>query len=423
MLCNRLFCFVAVSICLALIGWTPPTAQAETSGPGSPIATPTAPATQPAVLISSDARTMLDAVDAAYGKLKSLHLAGTMSQDIRVNGRSLQRTAAFTSSFLAPNLFRHEVKGNLLCGSTGEKAFSYNERMRLFAMGDAPKGRTAIDKLPPPIPQFLDPSLMLTIAEVPSASLLKDATQVSKGDDVIIDGVSCPALVVKQKPGTILTVLFDPQTHLMHRALTDARALLVAKGNVNVQSGLLTVDYTTIAADADLKSEQFAWAPPEGARDAAAEAPQGAAADATALEGKDAPDFKLSGLDDKAVSLADVKGSVTILDFWATWCGPCRASLPHLADLYAKMKGDGLKVYAVNCSEDKPTVQAFVEQTKLAVPVLLDTDGAVSQKFDANAIPETVLIGKDGRVRKVFIGFSSDTEDQIAAAVKAALAE
>jgi thiol-disulfide isomerase/thioredoxin len=114
---------------------------------------------------------------------------------------------------------------------------------------------------------------------------------------------------------------------------------------------------------------------------------------------------------------------VTILDFWATWCPPCRASLPHLGEVYAKLKGDGLKVYAVNVAEDKPTVQAFIEKTKLAVPVLLDTDGSVAQKFDANAIPETVLIGKDGKIRKIFIGFSPETEDQITAAAKAALAE
>jgi len=347
-----------------------------------------------------------------------------MSQDVRVAGRIHQGTASFTSSFLAPNFFRHEVKGNLLCGSTGDKAFSYNERMRLFAVSDAPKGRTAIDKLPSPMPLFLDPSLMLTIAEVPSASLAADATEISKGADAMIDGVACPALVVKQKNGAVLTLLFDPQTHLLHRALTDARGQLEAKGNTNVESALLTVDYGTVVPGADLKSAQFAWAPPEGARDAAAQPAPGGEMEANALEGKDAPDFKLPGLDDKPVSLADVKGSVTILDFWATWCGPCRASLPHLADLYANLKGDGLKVYAVNFAEDKPTVQAFVEQSKLAVPVLLDIDGAVSQKYGANdGIPETVLIGKDGKVRKVFVGFGPGAEDQITAAVKAALAE
>ena len=80
-------------------------------------------------------------------------------------------------------------------------------------------------------------------------------------------------------------------------------------------------------------------------------------------------------------------------------------------------------MYAIDCKEDKQTVQGFVDQTKLAVPVLLDTEGNVSEKYDANAIPETVVIGKDGKVRKVFVGFSPDTEEQLIAAVKAAMAE
>ena len=142
-----------------------------------------------------------------------------------------------------------------------------------------------------------------------------------------------------------------------------------------------------------------------------------------ALEGKAAPDFKLTGLDDKQVSLADLKGSVAVVDFWATWCPPCRASLPHLDETYQKFKGDGLKVYAINVGEEKQQVQAFVEKTKLAVPVLLDSDSSVLQKYQGSGIPETVVIGKDGRIRKVLVGFGEGSEDQIVAAVKAAMAE
>lgn len=384
----------------------------------------TLPATQPApTLISSDARTLLDAVDAAYGKLKSLELAGTMSQDIRVDGRRRAGSASFTSSFLAPNFFRHQVKGNMECGSTGQKAFSYLERMRLYTLADAPKERTSLDELPQPMEALIDPSLMLTIAAVPSAALSRNATDISKGGDAAVDGAAFPTLVVKQKTGVVLTLLLDPRTHLVHRALTDARGELEAKGSRNVESALLTIDYTTVAPGADLKGEQFAWAPPEGARDAAARHGQGEEMGASALEGKAAPDFKLSGLDDKQVSLADLKGSVVIVDFWATWCPPCRASLPHLDETYAKFKGDGLKVYAINVGEEKQQVQAFVDKTKLAVPVLLDSDSAVLQKYEGSGIPETVVIGKDGKIRKVLVGFGPGSEDEIVAAVKAAMAE
>ena len=65
--------------------------------------------------------------------------------------------------------------------------------------------------------------------------------------------------MIKQKNASLLTLLFDPQTHLLHRAVTDARAELEARGNTNVELALLTVDYTTVTPDVEFKSEQFAW--------------------------------------------------------------------------------------------------------------------------------------------------------------------
>src|SRR5688572_27978714 len=117
---------------------------------------------------------------------------------------------------------------------------------------------------------------------------------------------------------------------------------------------------------------------------------------AMALEGKAAPDFKLTSLDGKPVSMADLKDSVVVLDFWATWCGPCRMSLPELQKVHEAGKGDGLRVFAVNLREDEDDVKDFVKETKLSVPVLMDTDGKVAEKYLVQPIPQTVVIGKDG---------------------------
>jgi peroxiredoxin len=93
---------------------------------------------------------------------------------------------------------------------------------------------------------------------------------------------------------------------------------------------------------------------------------------------------------------------------WATWCPPCRASLPHLDKLYEETKDKGVTIYAVNLQEEKDDVQNFIKQTNLKTPVLLDSDGAVAQAYHANAIPQTMVIGKDGKVVKIFVGFSGD---------------
>jgi thiol-disulfide isomerase/thioredoxin len=97
------------------------------------------------------------------------------------------------------------------------------------------------------------------------------------------------------------------------------------------------------------------------------------------VKAEPAPAFKLQTLDGKSVELSDFKGKVVILDFWATWCGPCVASLPHLNDLYKELSGQGLKVIAMNLQQDADTVKAFVEKKKWTLPVALDTDGAVAQ--------------------------------------------
>ena len=152
------------------------------------------------------------------------------------------------------------------------------------------------------------------------------------------------------------------------------------------------------------------------------DAPQDGTQAATVLEGKPAPNFKLTALDGSTVSMSDLKGHVTVLDFWATWCGPCVASLPLLDQTNTDLAGKDVKIYAINAAEPKATVEKFMTSKKLTLPVLLDSDGATGTKYMANAIPETVVIGKDGVVKKVFIGFSGD-EDPLHKAIEAELAK
>jgi peroxiredoxin/outer membrane lipoprotein-sorting protein len=394
-----------------------------TAKPTDPTAKPSDATTKPddaaapaAAKISADAQQVIDQISEAYGKLKTLDLTGTLSSKIEAAGDKQTESTEFTATFSAPNKFRHALKDDVLCGSTGEKAYSYLKAKNFYSIADTAKEKVATKDLPAPLPKILEmqnPSLLLALAKDPARELTENVTSIVKVDDTNVGDVSCPTLEISLTNKLIVTLAVDPQTHLVRRSMTNIKAMLEKQGVPDVKNASFTIEYATTTPGGDLPDTQFAWAPPEGAKDIKAMQTAAAGGDepnpADALVGQEAPAFKVTGLDGKEVSLSDLKGKVIVLDFWATWCPPCRASLPHLNKLYDEKKGEGLQVFAVDQQEDKDKVQSFVDKTKLTVPVLLDANGGVGEKYKVNGIPETVVIGKDGKVKKVFIGFDPNS--------------
>jgi peroxiredoxin len=129
------------------------------------------------------------------------------------------------------------------------------------------------------------------------------------------------------------------------------------------------------------------------------------------LVGKPAPDFTLDLVDGGKVTLADVlkEKKIVVLDFWATWCPPCRKGLPVINEISTTYKPDEVAVFAVNCQEDADTIKKFMEKNKLTVKVPMDKDGEISKKYGVTGIPQTVMIGKDGNVQAVHVGFGPDS--------------
>lgn len=124
--------------------------------------------------------------------------------------------------------------------------------------------------------------------------------------------------------------------------------------------------------------------------------------------GTEAPGFELKNLEGKSISLASHRGKeIVILDMWATWCGPCVAELPVLTGVADKYRDKGVVTYAVNQQESKKEVEAFVKENDLTLPVLLDSEGEVGDAYGVQGIPMLVIIGKDGRIQSIHVGFSS----------------
>jgi len=124
-----------------------------------------------------------------------------------------------------------------------------------------------------------------------------------------------------------------------------------------------------------------------------------------ALEGQPATDFTLETLaDSKPVRLSELKGRVVVLDFWATWCGPCRRWLPIVEQAHRDYAAKGLSVFAVNERETDSKVRAYLDQQKLDLPVLMDRSGSVGSIYRASSIPLTVVVGRDGNVLRIMVG-------------------
>jgi peroxiredoxin len=214
-----------------------------------------------------------------------------------------------------------------------------------------------------------------------------------------------------------LTVLVDPKSHLIRREILDIAKRAKAMGANEIKSSTYTADFVNTSVDS-VDDATFAWSPPPGSQMVQA----GGGGDASDLEGKPAPDFELAKLDGQKVSSKDLKGTVYILDFWATWCGPCVASMPALNETFEKYKDKGVKVFACDQQEDKETVSKFAKSNNLTLTVLLDTDASVGSHYGVTGIPQTVVVGKDGKVVKVFVGYGEGQEDNIRKAVDDALA-
>ena len=126
-----------------------------------------------------------------------------------------------------------------------------------------------------------------------------------------------------------------------------------------------------------------------------------------------APDFKLADLDGETHSLASYQGKPLIINFWATWCPPCRAELPSMNRAWQKIKDEGINMVAVNVGESEDTVFAFMGQYPIDFTVLLDETGEIINQWPIKGLPTTFVLNKEGKLVYRAIGGRAWDSDEL----------
>jgi len=123
-----------------------------------------------------------------------------------------------------------------------------------------------------------------------------------------------------------------------------------------------------------------------------------------------APNFTLKNRSGKNIKLSELRGQVVMINFWASWCGPCRQEMPILEKLYKKYKSLGFVILGVNVDEDRKQAESLLKQIPVSFPILFDTDNKISAKYNVTAMPSSYFVDRDGKLRSEHKGYLPEYE-------------
>jgi thiol-disulfide isomerase/thioredoxin len=325
-------------------------------------------------------------------------------------------------AFQRPNRFAVRTKGggpgpgiDVVCD--GKKLFVSIPALKKYTEGDAPASIDALGGDMIVQSAFQGMLISEICAADPYGKLMEGVKTATYAGLDELDGAKAHHLKFTQDQfdwETWVAAEGDPVIRRVVMDLTKAIANSPAAEQLKNQKLEMVQTFKDWRVDRGLDEKAFTFQPPEGAQkvksfmEGIAGAGLGQAAPSPLL-GKPAPDVSLKRLDGGEFRLKDYRDErVVVLDFWATWCGPCVQEMPILAEVAEAYKDKGVVFCAVNQQEKPEPVRKFLEEKKLKIPVALDAEGATGNAYQVAAIPTLVLIDKKGVVQSVHVGYDPE---------------
>jgi thiol-disulfide isomerase/thioredoxin len=366
-----------------------------------------------------DAREVLEKMVAVYQNAKSYADQGQVRLQAVVGGKEIDSTAPFSLAIERPNKLRMEAyDARIVCDGREMFAsvkFIPNQVMRKPAPAKASIKALLTD---PQLAQAWTqgfggamPQALLLLGEKPMDNLMRDAERVVSLEPGVIGGRECYRVQFQRPDGTAVFWI-DRENHILRRVSLPTDAIRQGMSNEGtVENISLTADFIGAELDVPISADAFRFDVPADARVSKYFLPP-----VMTFLGKKTPPLKFQDLNGKSVDISTLAGKVVVLDFWATWCGPCRMSLPNLDKVYQQFKDNpNVAFYAVSVDEQKmenKALQDKLAEWKVSVPPLRDPDRS-AEALQFEGIPTLLVIDGTGVVQHCEMGYDEKMPDEL----------
>jgi thiol-disulfide isomerase/thioredoxin/outer membrane lipoprotein-sorting protein len=359
-----------------------------------------------------DAQTLFEHAQAAAKNFHSLQYSAEMTVEAGLPTAPMKSTTEV--AYLNPGKTRMDIKiGNvsILDVCDGETIWIYKSMAKEYTSIPAAQGPAAV--------------VALMGSNLPELSSIHVTYKTAGEETIDIDGQKHECWVVEMHIGefSVPSPQADkPQPKVSGAVMTswiDKKLGIDVQFNfvMKMQMGAQDMEMHQKVVKKNIKIDQpvdealFTFTPPPGAKEVKGLKLFGAVTSKPDLAGKPAPAFEVKSLGGETFSLAALKGKTVLLDFWATWCGPCRKSMPVLEKISSEFKNSDLVILGVNTGEDREVVEEFLKKTPLQYPAVLSGESGILESYGVTAYPTFILIGRDGNVIANEVGFGG--EDQL----------